>query len=159
MSIDPLVRPTSRPDSARLDDLYLRHRRRLEGLAAAVTLDRATAPEVVQDAFAGLASRLDDVLDPVAYLQRSVINLGIRAVRRRERDRSLPLRPIEHSTIPDVDEMWALVVRLPVHQRAVVVLRFWEDLTQEQIADTLGLPLGTVKSTLYRALRTLKEQL
>ncbi len=158
MTIDPLIR--SRPvGEGELAELYRRHARRLVGLAMAVTLDRSAADEVVHDAFAGLARHLAEVRDPVAYLQRSVVNLGIRVVRRRERARSLPVRPIEHSAMPDVDELWPLVSALPVQQRAVVVLRFWEDLTQERIAEVLGIPVGSVKSTLHRALKTIKEQL
>lgn len=145
--------------SASIEELYVRHARRLTGLAAAVTLDRSVAAEIVQDAFAGLAGRIADVREPEAYLQRSVVNLGIRAVRRRELARALPQRPVEHSSIPEVDELWALVSGLPVQQRAVVVLRFWEDLTQEQIASVLDIPIGSVKSTLHRALKTLKELL
>lgn len=158
MSIDPLI--GARPaDGDELAELYRRHARRLAGLASAVTLDRSVADEVVHDAFAGLAPRLADVRDPVAYLQRSVVHLGIRVVRRRERARAVPRRPIEHASIPEVGELWALVCTLPAQQRAVVVLRFWEDLTQDRIAEVLDLPVGTVKSTLHRALRTIEEQL
>jgi len=158
VAIDPLIR--SRPvDDDELAALYRRHARRLVGLATAVTLDRSVADEVVHDAFAGLARHLTDVRDPVAYLQRSVVNFGIRVVRRRERARLLPVRPIEHSALPEVDELWPLVSALPVQQRAVVVLRFWEDLTQDRIAEVLGIPVGSVKSTLHRALKTIKEQL
>jgi RNA polymerase sigma factor (sigma-70 family) len=158
VTIDPLIHP--RPiGEGELAELYRRHARRLVGLATAVTLDRSVADELVHDAFAGLAPHLSDVRDPVAYLQRSVVNLGIRVVRRRERARSLPVGPIEHPSIPEVDELWPLVSALPVRQRAVVVLRFWEDLTQDRIAEVLGIPVGSVKSTLHRALKTIKEQL
>jgi DNA-directed RNA polymerase specialized sigma24 family protein len=119
VTIDPLIR--SRPvDDGELAALYRRHARRLVGLATAVTLDRSAADEVVHDAFAGLARHLPEVRDPVAYLQRSVVNVGIRVVRRRERARSLPVGPIEHPAIPEVDELWPLVSALPVQQRAVV---------------------------------------
>lgn len=72
--------------------------------------------------------------------------------------RDVPVRPIANATNPEIDEAWALVAQLPAQQRAVVVLRFWEDLSQEQIAGVLDIPLGTVKSTLHRALRTLKAR-
>ena len=158
MAIDPLIR--LRPvDDGQLAELYRRHARRLVGLATAVTLDRSVADEVVHDAFAGLARHLPDVRDPVAYLQRSVVNFGVRVVRRRERARLLPVRRIEHSALPEVDELWPLVSALPVQQRAVVVLRFWEDLTQDRIAEVLGIPVGSVKLTLHRALKTIREQL
>ena len=135
----------------------MRHRVRLLGLAAAVTLDRSAADEVVQDAFAGLAARREVVLDPVAYLQRSVINLSLKVLRRRGRASSAPLPVAAPVTNPEVDEAWAHVAALPGQQRAVVVLRFWEDLSHEQIATVLGVPLGTVKSSLHRALRSLRS--
>jgi RNA polymerase sigma factor (sigma-70 family) len=158
VSIDPLIRRHPADEGA-LSALYRRHSRRLVGLARAVTLDDAAATDVVHDAFAGLAPRLDEVRDPVAYLQRSVVNLGIRVVRRRERARAVPARPIQHASIPEVDELWTGVRALPAQQRAVVVLRFWEDLSHERIADVLGIPVGTVKSTLHRALKTIRERM
>lgn len=153
-------RPAARSRRAadeELSRLYDDHCRRLTGLAAAITLDRSAARDLVHEAFAGLTARFDSVRSPEPYLQRSVVNLSIDHVRQRERSRSLPRQPIEPTAIPEIDEAWALVGELPAHQRAVVVLRFWEDLTQEQIADVLAIPLGTVKSTLHRGLRTLRQ--
>ena len=51
------------------------------------------------------------------------------------------------------------MTKLPPRQRAVVTMRFWDDMTVEAIADTLDWPIGSVKSTLHRALRHLKEDL
>lgn len=137
--------------------LYARHQRRLCGLALAITLDRSAAEEIVNDAFLGIATRIARIDNPVAYLQRSVVNHAIDHVRRRDRARALPIEPLAPTTIPDIDEAWAMVAGLPAAQRAVVVLRFWEDLSQEQIAAALELPLGTVKSTLHRALAALRR--
>jgi len=50
------------------------------------------------------------------------------------------------------------VQRLPAKQRAVVVLRYWEDMSLAEIAAVLGRPLGSIKSTLHRALKSLKEE-
>jgi RNA polymerase sigma factor (sigma-70 family) len=158
--IDPLLRtPITRATAVSIEDLYTRHYRRLWGLAAAVTLDRSIAAEVVHDAFAGLARRLHTVRNPEAYLHRSVVNLGIQVVRRRERQRRLPIAPIIHHDSPEIDELWKLVIALPPRQRAVVALRYWDDLSYEQIADALDVPLGSVKSTLHRALASLKDQI
>ena len=60
---------------------------------------------------------------------------------------------------PEIDETWTAVLRLPSKQRAVVVLRFWQDMTIDGIADALGWPAGSAKSTLHRALKHLKEEL
>ena len=71
----------------------------------------------------------------------------------------------EHGTLDrtsDVDErdaLWVLVKRLPPKQRAVLVLRFYEDLSEADVARTLGIAPGTVKSTTSRALAALRAQL
>jgi RNA polymerase sigma factor (sigma-70 family) len=58
--------------------------------------------------------------------------------------------------VDERDELWAALGRLPRRQRAVVVLRFFEDLTERQTADALGVTVGTVKSQTSRALATLR---
>ncbi|MFN3258111.1 MAG: RNA polymerase sigma factor [Ilumatobacter sp.] len=128
-------------------------------MATAITLDRHRAEDVVQDAFAGLHRNAHRVSNPGGYLQRSVVNLSIKVQRRRHtatryRPDQLPL-----SGIPEIDETWQAVSRLPPRQRAVVALRYWEDLSEAQIAAALDWPAGTVKSTLHRALAQLKKEI
>jgi RNA polymerase sigma factor (sigma-70 family) len=132
---------------------------RLRSLAVAITFDRSIAEEVVQDAFLGLLRRDDAVRDPAGYLHRSVINGAVDRVRRRRRFRSLPQRRSREVIGPEIDEVWPVVAQLPPHQRAIVALRFYDDQSYEQIAETLGIPIGSVKSGLHRALSKLKEQL
>ena len=150
------------PDCAATDatDVVFReHSRRLVQLAAAITLDRWLAEEVVQDAFAGLHANATKVDDPVGYLQRSVVNRSVSVIRRRKVAGRHPA-PVARPTIdPEVDETWSLVAELPVRERAAVVLRFWLDLSERDIADHLGWPAGTVKSTLHRAIGRLRRQL
>lgn len=78
---DPLLRPRpatrSAPVSLDVDSLYREHRRQLLNLAAAITLDRSAAEEVVHDAFAGLQRRAFEVDEPIRYLHRSVVNLSL----------------------------------------------------------------------------------
>lgn len=139
--------------------LYRQHRRRLLGLATAITLDAGVAEEVVHEAFIGLQRHAATVEHPVGYLQRSVVNLSVNLIRRRRVAARHPVAPPPPASSPEVDETWAAVVRLPPKQRAVVALRFWQDMTIEAIADTLGWPSGSVKSTLHRALKRLEEEL
>ncbi len=142
-----------------VNGLFVEHRARLLGLAAAITLDRSVSEEIVQDAFAGLQRHRGRVDNAVGYLQRSVVNLSVNVVRRRQvAGRHPAARPLPAST-PEIDETWMSVLRLPARERAVVVLRFWQDMTIDAIAETLGWPAGSVKSTLHRALSHLKEDL
>jgi len=128
-------------------------------LVAAITFDRDSALEIVHDAFAGLHRRNGSVVDAEAYLHRSVVNLAIKALRRRQlRTRVRPTRNVLIHE-PEIDESLAAVLRLPARQRAVVALRFWEDLSEADTAEVLGWPTGTVKSTLHRALQRLRKDL
>jgi len=64
--------------------------------------------------------------------------------------------------MPDVEgreEMWAALQRLPHRQRAVIVLRYYEDLSERQAADVLGCSVGAVKSLTNRAVESLREQM
>jgi RNA polymerase sigma factor (sigma-70 family) len=138
---------------------YREHRERLIQLAAAITLDRWLAEEVVHDAFAGLQANASSVDDSAAYLQRSVVNRSISVIRRRRVAGRFPdpvARPVVN---PEIDEMWDLVTLLPPRERAAVVLRYWLDLSEREIADCLNCPPGTVKSTLHRALDRLRRKL
>jgi len=139
--------------------VFREHSRRLVQLAAAITLDRWLAEEVVQDAFAGLHATSAKVDDPVGYLQRSVVNRSVSVIRRRNVAGRNPA-PVARPTIdPEIDETWSMVAELPVRERAAVVLRYWLDLSERDIADQLGWPAGTVKSTLHRAIGRLRRQL
>jgi RNA polymerase sigma-70 factor (sigma-E family) len=134
----------------------------------AVTGDRQLAEDAVQVAFAkayaawGRVSRADD---PTAYVRRIAINAALghrrRASTRRETpmDR-LPERAADPGRDPlERDEVWCAVQTLPPRQRAVVVLRYYEDLSERQIADALGCRPGTVKSQASAALATLRTRL
>ena len=158
--IDPLLRAASVVRSnVDVEALYIEHRIRLLGVATAITLDRGDAEEIVQDAFAGLQRHAGRVDNAVGYLQRSVVNASVNLMRRRRVAARHPAVPALAASTDDVDEMWTSVLGLPANQRAVVVLRFWQDMTIDVIADTLGWPTGSVKSTLHRALKHLKEDL
>jgi len=163
---DPLLGPRSvepsgadRIAAVDLDRLFREHRVRLTRLATAITRDSALAEEVVQDAFTGLHRRFGVVENPVGYLQRSVVNSSIKVLRRRRTARLHRPDPAPLTHIPEIDETWEAVGRLPARQRAVVALRYWDDLSEAEIAESLGWPTGTVKSTLHRALKRLKKEI
>ena len=149
----------TRKSGVDVDAVYRDHGDRLLHLAAAITLDRWLAEEVTHDAFAGLQANAAGVDDPVAYLQRAVVNRSVSVLRRRRTALRHPDPVARPSIDPEIDETWDVVAGLPVRERAVVVLRYWLDLSEADIADRLGWPRGTVKSTLHRALRRLRKEL
>jgi len=139
--------------------------RRLQQTAWLLTSDSGQAEDLVQDTLAKMWrhwSRVQRVGDPDAYVHRVLVNTFISSRRRRwwaERpSASVP----EVAAGPGRDSDVRLSVagalqRLPRKQRAVVVLRFYADLSVEQVAAALDLPAGTVKSTSSKALDQLRQ--
>ena len=134
-------------------------------LAFGMTGDRWAAEDVAQVTLAGAYvawRRVRRADDPDAYLRRILINACNRRFRRR-RVAEQPGDPPDTAVEGPADlvgERAALVAalrQLPARQRAVVVLRYWEDLTDAQIATALGCSPGTVRSQLSRALAKLRE--
>jgi RNA polymerase sigma-70 factor (sigma-E family) len=126
--------------------------------------DPHLADDLVQDALerTGLAwPRLVAQDDPEGYVRRTIVNRYLGIWRRRRRERIVPTPP--ETAYEDVGPrdtwLWQLLSTLPRQQRAVVVLRFYEDLSMAEIADVLGCSLGTVKSNSSRALAKLRDAL
>jgi len=154
---------------ATIVDLYAAHYRPLLKLASLLLDERATCEEVVQDAFLAVIRRgLDDVdgSKTPAYLRSAVLNGARSHLRRRVvRDRVRPLRPVPSGTVgsPEAqaeqhdDERAVLesLKRLPVRQREVLVLRYWMELSEAEIADALGISAGSVKTHAHRGLHAL----
>jgi RNA polymerase sigma-70 factor (sigma-E family) len=151
--------------------LYQCHALRLVRMAVLLVGDQPSAEDVVQDAFLGLhcgAGRLHDPANAVAYLRVSVLN-GCRSVlRSRKRARSSraamhdpPVWSAESAAMAGEDRREALraVARLPRRQREVLVLRYFLNLTDREIATALGVSRGTVASTASRALAALARDL
>jgi RNA polymerase sigma-70 factor (sigma-E family) len=154
-----------------VDELYQHRRLYFVRLALLLVDDLPTAEDVVQDAFAALlrrhGERLTGLDDPEAYVRTSVVN-GARSVLRRRRtvrayvpERELHAPPADEHVLLHLEHREVLLAlrRLTRRQREVLVLRYWSGLTEAQIAETLGLSRGTVKSTASRALDALGRQL
>ena len=133
--------------------------RRMVRLARMLTGSAAVAEEVVQEAFLRMHLRRDQPRNPQGYLRATVANLCRSHMRRLVLERRIrpEIRLVLDS--PEIDEMWGAVCRLPFRQRAVLALRFYEDLSELDIARLLGCRLGTVKSNLHRGLATLRRDL
>jgi RNA polymerase sigma-70 factor (sigma-E family) len=153
-------------------DLYRAHGLGLIRFALVLVGDRGTAEDVVQEAFLALYRGWDRVEDPgsaLGYLRAAVLN-GARSVQRsRRRSRARLLRSVQH-TPPvwsaesavmeraDRRAVLAAVARLPRRQREVLALRYYLDLSEQEIAEILGVARGTVSSTAARALSVLVRQ-
>jgi RNA polymerase sigma factor (sigma-70 family) len=138
------------------DDVFNRERTPMVRLAFLMLGSEALAEEVVQDGFVSLLERWDDIGNPGAYLRRCVVN-GCIGQSKRARRWAPP--PVDVHAELATDHMLDAVRRLAPQRRAMVVLRFYADMTQDEIADALRVPVGTVKSGLHRAMSELKEAL
>ncbi len=127
-------------------------------LALAVMLlgDRALAEDVTQDAFVGAHRQWARIENPTAYLRRSIANGATSQHRRRFRDRRRP-SPREESSALEADEMFDALSTLVPRQRAALVLRYWFDLSDAQIAEVLQVRTGTVASLIHRGLEELRK--
>jgi RNA polymerase sigma-70 factor (sigma-E family) len=138
----------------------------LQRFGYALTGDWATAEDLLQTALAKAYPRWSRILrdDPEAYVRKIMLNTWSSWWRRRWRG-ELPTRELPEVAGPDafaeVDSRQALrqaLAQLPPRQRAVVVLRYHQDLSEAQVADLLGISAGTVKSQAAKALASLRAQ-
>jgi RNA polymerase sigma-70 factor (sigma-E family) len=161
------MRARTRPG---IEDLYREHALGLVRFALLLTGDRATAEDVVQDAFLGLHRHWDQVRDPgrvLAYLRTAVVN-GSRSrhrrslVARRLRPEPLALAQSAEALVLAGEDRRALLAALdtlPRRQREVLALKYFLDLGEREIAGILHISRGTVASTASRALTALARQL
>ena len=129
--------------------------------------DHASAEDLLQNAFAKLYLSWDKIRDQGAldgYVRRIMVNennsLWRRAWKRREHSTDTMPDTGSHDTYDDGmgGALWSYVQTLPPKQRAVIVLRYYEQLSEAETADVLGISVGTVKSQTSRALAALRER-
>ena len=151
-----------------LTETYRAHYRSLLGPAALLPDDTASCEDVVQEAFIRVHSARKRVRDPektLAYLRQTVVNLSRSALRRRILGLKLLSKPMPDMAsaeegaydLLERDSLIKAMKGLQRRQREVLVLRYWSNLTEAQIAETLGISTGTVKSTASRALDALER--
>ncbi|MGC4112195.1 MAG: sigma-70 family RNA polymerase sigma factor [Nocardioides sp.] len=137
-------------------------------LAVMLTGDRSEAEDLLQSTLARTqrhAARIASMAAPAAYLRRALVHehvSGIRRIGRRVRTTSLEGHDVAadaSGSLEQRDETWRLLATLPRQQRAVLVLRFYEDLPDREIAEALGCSEPTVRSNASRALATLRDRL
>jgi RNA polymerase sigma-70 factor (sigma-E family) len=125
------------------------------------------AADLVQSVLEQVGARWQKVArkagDPVAYTRRAMANAHVSRWRRKRRESLLaevPDTPAEpHGDPFDNEPLWAALRALPPRQRAVLVLRYYEEKTEAEIADILGINRGTVKSQTSKAMAALRNRL
>ncbi|MEU5877562.1 sigma-70 family RNA polymerase sigma factor [Spirillospora sp. NPDC047279] len=153
-----------------LTSLYREQRGGLIRLAVLLVGDEATAEDVVQDVFLRLqdrAPRLDDEGKLLAYVRAAVLNGCRMTLRRRKRmwQRTEPHQPpvwsAESAAMLSEDrrEVMLALQRLPRRQREALVLRFYLELSDDEVSEVMGIRPGTVRSTMARALAALAREL
>jgi RNA polymerase sigma-70 factor (sigma-E family) len=151
----------------RMAELYERHAG--PGLRLAYLLtggDRPAAEDLLQEAFVRCVGRFRHLRVPDAfdaYLRRAIVNLHTSGLRRTKLERAHAARergaPARVSTMPDVagrQDVWRMVQELPARQRAALVLRYYEDLSERDTAEVLGCSLPAVKSLIARGSEALR---
>ena len=139
------------------DEFYALTKPRMLRLAVALVSSRSLAEDIVQDAFASSYARFASLDHPEAYVRRSVVNRAYGVFRRRGVARSKEPILLDAPHHPEYDTILALVDRLPARQRAALVLRYYEQCSEQEIAAALNCRPGTVKSLLSRGIAALRK--
>jgi RNA polymerase sigma-70 factor (sigma-E family) len=150
--------------------LYTAHYRPLVRLAALLLHDTPAAEDVVQDAFVamhGSWGRLRDADKAVAYLRQAVVNRArsrLRHLKVVDKHVQMPLPDAPSAEVGALrsaqrDEVMTALRQLPHRQREVLVLRYYADLSEAQIADAMGISAGAVKSHASRGAAALRQKL
>lgn len=154
----------------KLDELYVRHFPAAVGLAYLLTGNHHQAEDLAQEAFVRLCGRFRYLRDSQAfgaYLRKTVVNLHLSGLRRLRVERAHVERHradvVEMSSeMPDVPgsrDLWALLQSLPARQRAAIVLRYYEDLSERETAAILRCSVAAAKSLVTRGMETLRTEL
>jgi len=169
-TLAPWAEPSQWNADRAVTELYSLHYRALVRLAALLVRDTPTAEEVVQDSFVAMHGgwqRLRDAEKALAYLRQSVVNRSRSVLRHRSVvDKNLLKAPpdmpsAEHGALVLLER--SAVVKalrgLPVRQREAIVLRYYADLSEAEIADTMRISRGAVKSHTARGMAALRSAL
>jgi RNA polymerase sigma-70 factor (ECF subfamily) len=158
--------PLGDEDGEAFESFYRSEIHVLTTLAVSLTGDVERAAEIAQEALLRAYREWPRVVGldrPGAWVRRVTMNLAIDASRRQRTARRVHGRLMTvETTLPahEVDDsFWVEVRRLPDRQRMVVALRYVDDMSLEDIGRTMGISVGTVKSALFAARRTLSERL
>ena len=143
----------------KFDDLYRAEYVPMVKLAQGLVDSSERAEEIVQDAFTKVFERWNRLREPGGYLRVSVINAARSELRKREVSRRLGLARRGEDATTEPDYLVDALDQLPAKQKTVLILRFYAEMSEREIADALGIRPGTVKSTTSRGLTRLRKAL
>jgi RNA polymerase sigma-70 factor (sigma-E family) len=161
-SVEP-GRPTARRGVPQgFADFYRSTQPAMVRLAYLLTGSPEVAADLTQDAFVRLHPRWGSVEEPTAYMRRSVVN-ACRSHHRRaflhRRRAPVAFAGLGAPVVIDADELFDALNHLSPRERAAVVLRFYEDLPERDVALIIGCKPGTVGSLVHRALEHLRQEI
>ncbi|WP_329429035.1 SigE family RNA polymerase sigma factor [Streptosporangium sp. NBC_01495] len=147
-------------DRAIFQDFVVTRSDRLLRFAYLLTHNWATAEDLLQESLAKAWFAWPGIDEPEAYVRRVLVTTYTSWWRRRWRRElpvdGLPEKPVHDQVADERAALWQAVGRLPARQRAVIVLRFYEDLPVAEVAQLIGCNPGTVKSQTAKALAKLR---
>jgi RNA polymerase sigma-70 factor (sigma-E family) len=144
--------------SGGFDDFYRAHHESLVRLGFLLTLSEDAARDLVQDVFVRVYGRFDGLEDPLPYVRRSVVNASRSWHRRRRLERSrTDLAEHAADVVLEADELFDVLAGLAPRQRAAIVLRFYEQMSDAEIAALLHCRPGTVASLVHRGCAHLRR--
>jgi RNA polymerase sigma factor (sigma-70 family) len=150
-------------EGAHLSDvtaLYTREHAPMLGLACLLVGSRSQAEEIVHDAFLVVSERWAELEKPGGYLRSTVVNGCRMALRRRATERRYArVDPATIDAPTELIELRAALDRLPARGRTAIVLRYFADLPDAEIADVLGCRIATVRSIVHRSLQAMRKEL
>lgn len=158
-SDEDLVALCNRGDEGAFEALYRRHRDWVVRLAWRATRNDEDALDVLQETFAYVLGKLPSLTLTAkftSFLYPVVTNLSIAARRKRERLGGGEVADRAAAAMPPGGDLEAALAALPEGQREVLLLRYVDDMSLEEVASALGIPVGTVKSRIHHALAALR---
>jgi RNA polymerase sigma-70 factor (sigma-E family) len=166
--VGSVVSEDGRHDEGRIERLYLQHAPAATRLAYLIVGDAFLAEDIAQEAFIRVTGRYGHLRSPSAfeaYLRRTVVNLCTSQFRHRKVERAYLEREapwlastVDPPTIGEHDELRSALRAPPPRHRAALALRYYEDLSEQQTGEVLGVSASAVRSLVLRAMTTLRER-
>lgn len=161
---EELIERANKGDPEAFEELYYRYRDWVYRLAWRFTRDHQDALDVLQETFTYLLGKFPGfrlTASMTTFLYPVVKHLSLNVHRRRSRGQAdeETLKQVPAPELPETPraELATVLAKLPAEQREVLLMRFVEDMSLQEIAAALNIPLGTVKSRLHHGLQTLRQ--